>query len=148
MKDVKDHRLRYLLVDVLGIGTLNKAFDCPSPLLVTKAGSYPITKMGPKSFGPNQPLYKLPQVSVERQDSFDDMTEAEEFVKRESMSKEEKGKKPQPKPKENGKQSRKETSSEPLDKGLMNIAPKKSDPISKDKLVIDQFTQDILGRII
>lgn len=55
------------------------------PLSPSKGGP---RKPGP--FGPSEPLYKLPQISLARQDSLDDMREAEDFVKRESMNKDQK----------------------------------------------------------
>lgn len=75
-----------------------KANEQPTspPKYDSKSASPSPPKGGPRKpgpFGPSEPLYKLPQVSLARQDSIDDMKEAEDYVKKESINRDEKQKK-------------------------------------------------------
>lgn len=119
MKEMKEIRLKYLLTDIIGFGSLGKinihAGTAPTPFSSSSLSPPKKPKMGPID-----PMYKLPQVTLDTDESkIDDMREAEENIRRQTTQIDSAKQKPV-------QQSR--------DKPGV-VAPRNPSPISKSKQV-------------
>lgn len=121
-KNNKEHRLRYLFTGIADISTGVVAGSSPTITTgASKSTSLSPTKTPKKigPFGPTELLYKLPQICLARQDSIDDMKEAEDYVRKESYVREEKLKKEKLKVEEQHRMSKEKEKSAAAAKEMM-----------------------------